>query len=137
MKKVFFNDNFFGFKICDFSFIFLFFLEHNSHPCAQPLFKLGTDQVGCFAEIPRWYHDHTTGECKTFNYDGCNKNENHFETKEDCDKTCGEWHKEHKDHHHGHNHENHEQHGDCKDHKHEEHKHEEHEGHEHAHNHHH
>lgn len=120
--------------------------EHNSHPCAQPLFQLGPDQIACFAEIPRWYHDHAGGDCKPFKYDGCNQNANNFESKEDCDKICAEWHKEHKDHQHGgHSHESHAEHEhDCKDHEHgRSHKGYKHEhghtdaGHEHAHHHHH
>lgn len=73
------------------------------------------------ADIKRWYHDHTAGDCKEFSYDGCNKNENNFETKDACDKACGEWHEAHKDHHHGSSHTHT---GDCEH------------GHDHAHHHH-
>lgn len=76
----------------------------DSHPCAQPKFVLAEGKIGCFAIIPAWYHDHSTGECKEYTYDGCSKNANHFATKADCDKTCAEWHEAHKDHHHGSSH---------------------------------
>lgn len=65
------------------------------------MYELPKDAPGCLALIPRFYHDHASGQCKEFSYDGCNKNENHFETKEECEKTCGEWHEAHKDHDHG------------------------------------
>ena len=82
----------------------------DSHPCAQPKYKLQEGKVGCFAAIPRWYHNHLTGECESLTYDGCNKNANNFETKEDCKKTCDEWHEAHKDHQHQHKSSSHE---DC------------------------
>lgn len=100
------------------------------------------DQVACLALIQRWYHNHETGQCEPFDFDGCNKNENHFETKEECDKTCGAWHEAHKDHHHGHHgHHGHghehgksHDHSNCQhghEHSHKEHEHEGHEGHDH------
>ncbi|KAJ6641809.1 Kunitz-type serine protease inhibitor B1 [Pseudolycoriella hygida] len=71
------------------------------HPCAQPKFELTEGQIACLAHISAWYHDHPSGECKEYFYDGCNKSKNHFESKEQCDKTCADWHQEHKDHHYG------------------------------------
>lgn len=111
-------------------------LIDDSHPCAQPKYQLQEGKVGCFAAIPRWYHNHATGKCEPLTYDGCNKNANNFETKEDCEKTCDEWHEAHKDHHHqstshedcdhdghghehhGHDHHGHEHHGHSHDHDH-------------------
>lgn len=85
--------------------------EDHDSPCLQPLFELPKDQPACLADIPRFYHDHASGECKQFSYDGCNKNANHFESKEECDKTCSAWHEAHKNHDHG---KAHEHSGDCK-----------------------
>lgn len=56
---------------------------------------------GCLADFIRYYHDHADGVCKEIAYDGCNKNENNFETKEECEKICGPWHEAHKGHDHG------------------------------------
>lgn len=104
-----------------------FFNIDDSHPCAQPKFQLAKDARGCHAIIQRWYHNHATGKCEELEYDGCNQNENNFLTKEDCEKTCNEWHQQHKDHHHQRS-----EHGDCQ-HGHGNHEH--HEGHEHGHDH--
>lgn len=117
-------------------------LDHHDSPCALPLFKLGEDQVACYADIKRWYHNHATGECEEFSYDGCNKNANHFETKEECDKECADWHKAHAGHDHAsHDHaKSHDHEHECKheehSHNHEGHTHN-HEGHAHNHGHHH
>lgn len=78
------------------------------------------------ATIPRWYHDHSNGLCREMSYDGCNKNANHFESKEKCDETCAKWHEEHKGHDHGSSH----KHSDDCNHEHKD-------GHEHGHEHHH
>lgn len=96
------------------------------------------------ALIQRWYHNHATGQCEPFDYDGCSKNDNHFKTKAECDETCGAWHEAHKDHHHGHGHHHHahghshghdhgksHDHSNCNHEKHEGHSHESHEGHDH------
>lgn len=65
-----------------------------AHPCLQPLIE--EDEPGCNAKIPSWYHDHYNGgNCKPFMYNGCKKNENHFDTKEECDRMCTEWHTSH------------------------------------------
>lgn len=81
----------------------------DTHACDQGLYVLPKDEIGCLATIPRWYHDHASGECKEFSYDGCKKNENNFETKDECDTKCKAWHEEHKGHQHthGHSHEHH------------------------------
>nr|ATN40259.1 amyloid precursor protein [Botryllus schlosseri] len=42
----------------------------------------------CRASIPKWYYNSESGECQFFIYGGCNKNENNFETKEDCRRRC-------------------------------------------------
>lgn len=77
--------------------------EHGAkHACDQGLFTLADGEIGCLATIPRWYHDHASGECKEFSYNGCAKNDNHFETKEECDTKCKAWHEEHKGHDHSH-----------------------------------
>lgn len=62
--------------------------------CIQPL--LEDHEPGCTAKISRWYHDHNNGgDCRQFTYNGCKKNDNHFETKDECDKECSDWHKSH------------------------------------------
>lgn len=97
----------------------VFYFGLDSHACAQPLYTFADNKPACLALIKRWYHNHASGKCEEFFYDGCNKNENHFETIDDCKKTCDEWHKEHKDHHHGTTHEHdHSQHSTAHDHSH-------------------
>lgn len=78
-----------------------------THACDQGLYTLPEGAIGCLAAIPRWYHDHDSGECKEFTYDGCSKNDNNFETQEDCNAKCKAWHDEHKGHKHSHGHEHH------------------------------
>merc|ERR1712142_939067 len=43
----------------------------------------------CKALIPRWTFDNSSQKCEEFSYGGCGGNENNFESKEECDKTCG------------------------------------------------
>ncbi|XP_048259425.1 papilin-like [Haliotis rufescens] len=42
----------------------------------------------CYASIPKWYYDYSSGVCREFSYGGCNGNENNFNTKEECDTFC-------------------------------------------------
>lgn len=81
----------------------------DSHACAQPKNE-GSSEPACLALITKWYHNHATGKCEEFFYNGCGGNANNFDTEEKCKETCDEWHEKHKDHHHGHSHADH---GDC------------------------
>ncbi len=42
----------------------------------------------CKAAFPRFYYDSSTKNCESFIYGGCQGNENNFETKDQCEKTC-------------------------------------------------
>lgn len=42
----------------------------------------------CKAAKPRWYFDHRKNKCQQFLYGGCFANQNNFNSKEDCEKTC-------------------------------------------------
>ncbi len=42
----------------------------------------------CEAYIERWYHDPSTGLCRSFVYGGCGGNDNNYETFEQCQQAC-------------------------------------------------
>ncbi|XP_059058858.1 trypsin inhibitor-like [Achroia grisella] len=42
----------------------------------------------CFGYMPRYGYNVTTKKCEEFIYTGCNRNENNFETLEECQKRC-------------------------------------------------
>jgi hypothetical protein len=42
----------------------------------------------CDAYFQRWFHDPTTGLCKSFVYGGCGANANNYETLEACQQAC-------------------------------------------------
>ena len=42
----------------------------------------------CFAMFKNWHYDSESTSCKEFTYGGCSGNENRFDTKEECEKTC-------------------------------------------------
>lgn len=65
----------------------IFVLAPKPHFCRLEA-KIGGDFIACQAAIPRWYHDHDSGECKTFTYGGCGGNKNNFYTKEECEQAC-------------------------------------------------
>lgn len=49
-------------------------------------------QVGeCNERIPQFYYNTQTGICEAFEYSGCGGNTNRFESKEQCDRQCGEF----------------------------------------------
>ena len=52
--------------------------------CALP-----SETGNCRGFIPRYFHNNDTGRCEEFIYGGCGGNQNNFETKEECERTCG------------------------------------------------
>lgn len=61
-------------------FIYVFLLA----VCGEEFGKLGT----CRAFINKWTYRPDTNECINFHYGGCNGNNNLFDNKEKCEKTC-------------------------------------------------
>lgn len=51
--------------------------------CQQPM-TVGTGD----ANLPRYYYDQTTRQCKQFFYKGRTGNQNNFLTLQDCEQTC-------------------------------------------------
>ena len=51
--------------------------------CTQP-----AEAGPCKGEHARFFYDTITGQCRSFTYGGCQKNENHFSTLKDCLKVC-------------------------------------------------
>lgn len=45
----------------------------------------------CRANIERWHFDVVRANCEIFSYTGCQGNRNNFETKERCERVCGEF----------------------------------------------
>ncbi|EDW12601.1 male accessory gland serine protease inhibitor-like [Drosophila mojavensis] len=52
--------------------------------CGEEFGKIGT----CRALQPKWTYRRDTNECINFNYSGCQGNNNLFESKSLCEKTC-------------------------------------------------
>ena len=50
--------------------------------------SLEKSEGNCYNETERWYHDPMAKECRKFIYNGCDGNENNFETKEKCLSKC-------------------------------------------------
>ena len=59
--------------------------ETNSTRCSLEL------QPGqkCLALIPMYFYNTTSRECQSFNYSGCDGNDNRFITIQECQATCG------------------------------------------------
>ena len=53
--------------------------------CTQPL-----EDGPCEGEFNRFYYDTITGQCRSFLYGGCKKNQNNFLTLKDCLNKCVE-----------------------------------------------
>lgn len=56
---------------------------HSTEVCLQPR-AVGS----CRAALPRWYYDSREGECRSFNYGGCDGNSNNFDSQEACNNYC-------------------------------------------------
>ncbi|XP_077192222.1 uncharacterized protein LOC143836618 [Paroedura picta] len=55
-----------------------------SHQCRLP-----PERGPCKASLTHYYYDVGRKACVKFTYGGCGGNSNNFETKEECEKTCG------------------------------------------------
>ena len=57
------------------------------------LCELEADSGPCTAAKQGYYFNKKSGHCEVFTYGGCQGNENNFETKRECEKTCqGKFH---------------------------------------------
>ncbi|XP_059560826.1 tissue factor pathway inhibitor-like [Myotis daubentonii] len=61
-------------------------------PCnGRPDFCLLEAKVGrCRAHFIRYFYNHSSGLCEEFVYGGCEGNPNNFETKAECQRSCGD-----------------------------------------------
>ena len=54
----------------------------------QPICLQPKDIGRCRAMRPKWYFDESRKTCKLFHWGGCGGNQNKFETKQECERTC-------------------------------------------------
>lgn len=52
--------------------------------CTQPV-----DTIKCRGSYTKWHYDLLSQTCKKFSYGGCGGTQNIFDSKEDCEETCG------------------------------------------------
>ena len=57
--------------------------QQNWWLCDQP-----KDPGPCYAHIPRYYYDSSSGQCEEFIYGGCLGNSNRFVTQKECEQAC-------------------------------------------------
>ncbi|GFQ86548.1 papilin [Trichonephila clavata] len=50
--------------------------------------RLPSKQGPCKGHFPRYFFDHTKGNCEEFVYGGCDGNANNFETERECELAC-------------------------------------------------
>ncbi|GFY63482.1 papilin [Trichonephila inaurata madagascariensis] len=50
--------------------------------------RLPSEKGRCRGHFPRYFFDHTKGNCEEFIYGGCDGNSNNFKTKEECELSC-------------------------------------------------
>lgn len=55
---------------------------------AEVVCKLQPDAGRCKGYFPRYFFNHTSGQCEKFIYGGCEGNSNRFHTIELCQKKC-------------------------------------------------
>ncbi len=51
--------------------------------------RLPKESGPCYADFLRFYFDDSIGECRPFNFGGCQGNQNNFETQQECYEQCG------------------------------------------------
>ncbi len=51
--------------------------------------NLPRDPGPCRRYETRWFHDSSSNTCAQFTYGGCGGNSNNFESREQCERTCG------------------------------------------------
>ncbi|XP_065670828.1 blackelin-4 isoform X2 [Hydra vulgaris] len=57
--------------------------EPNKIDCKSKL-----DPGPCFAYLKKWFYNHATKKCQQFVYGGCRGNNNRYDSKDACDKSC-------------------------------------------------
>ncbi|XP_034473363.1 male accessory gland serine protease inhibitor-like [Drosophila innubila] len=73
---------------CLFAFVASFITFKNPE-CGEPHSTNGANHTPvCRAYWPSWSYNANTKECVSFVYGGCNGNDNRFDSKETCEKTC-------------------------------------------------
>uniref|UniRef100_H9G9K1 BPTI/Kunitz inhibitor domain-containing protein n=1 Tax=Anolis carolinensis TaxID=28377 RepID=H9G9K1_ANOCA len=63
-------------------------LEHAFPFFLLDLCLLPPNQGDCYAYMPRFFYNSTSGKCEKFIYGGCGGNENNFMTREECYYAC-------------------------------------------------
>ncbi|XP_022108407.1 uncharacterized protein LOC110988832 [Acanthaster planci] len=63
-------------------------IQHSTTPVPD-VCRLPISRGPCLARFPRWAYSTLLNKCHLFVYGGCRGNDNRFETKEECENTCG------------------------------------------------
>uniref|UniRef100_A0A8C5C939 Serine peptidase inhibitor, Kunitz type 1 b n=1 Tax=Gadus morhua TaxID=8049 RepID=A0A8C5C939_GADMO len=62
---------------------------NNPVPFPRPAFCTEPPKVGpCYENQSAWYYNPIQQQCHPFIYSGCQGNDNHFESKDECEKSC-------------------------------------------------
>nr|XP_033802467.1 tissue factor pathway inhibitor isoform X2 [Geotrypetes seraphini] len=59
-----------------------------AHSHGPPFCRIPAERGNCNSTEKRFYYQHSTGKCLTFNYSGCGGNKNNFSTKKLCVMVC-------------------------------------------------